>query len=298
MTRVRTLEPSSGTATTYWRIEKRAVHVSYILVDEWVKRHTWNDHGLTTHDENDLHRTKLSHIQLLAQLNGKAQLDDEDGAEEADADGDDDGSSAFQPLEGILSLEGHDVNGTHDGQGEAEPDGDHSHKDGRSQEQLLIPASNGSADDLNLQDQRDLHEDDDQESKDDPEHGAGVGGRGGSGVVVGEVRVDPDELAGEVEDLAEQAGDIADQGQGVEPEDGGTTLLGSGQEDQDDKQDKGRPELAAIVDADADAVLHEVVHQDDWHIELAAIGIVHGDVLRERVEVGHGWRWFVVVEAL
>ena len=190
------------------------------------------------------------------------------------------------------------MNGTHDGQGEAEPDGDHSHKDGRSQEQLLIPASNGSADDLNLQDQRDLHEDDDQESKDDPEHGAGVGGRGGSGVVVGEVRVDPDELAGEVEDLAEQAGDIADQGQGVEPEDGGTTLLGSGQEDQDDKQDKGRPELAAIVDADADAVLHEVVHQDDWHIELAAIGIVHGDVLRERVEVGHGWRWFVVVEAL
>lgn len=182
------------------------------------------------------------------------------------------------------------MNGTHDGQGEAETDGDHSHQDGRSQEELLITPSDGSADDLNLQDQRDLHKDDDQESKDDPDHGAGVGGRGGSGVVVGKVRVNPNELAGEIEDLAEQAGDIADQSQGVEPEDGGTTLLGSGQEDQDDEQDNGRPELAAIVDTDADAVLHEVVHQDDGHIELAAIGMVHGDALRERVEVSHGWQ--------
>ena len=38
MTRVRTLEPSSGTATTYWRIEKRDVHVSYILVGEGVRK--------------------------------------------------------------------------------------------------------------------------------------------------------------------------------------------------------------------------------------------------------------------
>lgn len=179
------------------------------------------------------------------------------------------------------------MNGTHDGQGEAETDGNHGHEDGRSQEELLIPSSNGSADDLNLQDQRDLHEDDNQESKDDPEHGAGVRSRGGSGIVVGEVRVNPDELAGEIEDLAEQAGDIAEQSQGVEPEDGGTTLLGSGQKDQDDEQDDGGPELAAIVDADADAVLHEVVHQDDGHNELTAVGMMHGDVLRERVEVSH-----------
>ena len=100
-----------------------------------------------------------------------------------------------------------------------------------------------------------------------------------------EVGVSPDEPAGEIEDLTEQADDIADQSQGVGPEDDGKTLLGSGQEDQDDEQDNGRPKLAAIVDANADAVLHEVVHQNDGHIELAAAGMIHGDALRERVEV-------------
>lgn len=84
---------------------------------------------------------------------------------------------------------------------------------------------------------------------------------GGSGVVVCEVGVNPDELAGEIEELAEKAGDAADTSQVVEQENGGKTLLGCGRRVQYGKQDDGRRELTAIVDANTDAVPHEVVHQ-------------------------------------
>ena len=92
--------------------------------------------------------------------------------------------------------------------------------------------------------------------------------RGGSGVVVCEVGVNPDDLAGEIEDLAEKAGDTADKSQGGEPEDGGKTLFGSDQKDQDER-DNGHSTLAAIVDANTVAVLHEVVHQVHGHIGFA-----------------------------
>jgi hypothetical protein len=48
---------------------------------------TWDGHGLATHDKDDPHRTELLHTQPLSHFDGEAKLDDEDGAEKADADG-------------------------------------------------------------------------------------------------------------------------------------------------------------------------------------------------------------------
>lgn len=39
---------------------------------------TWDDHGLATHDEDDLHGPELSHVQSLALQYGLAQFERED----------------------------------------------------------------------------------------------------------------------------------------------------------------------------------------------------------------------------
>ncbi len=50
---------------------------------------TRNEHGLAAHDEDDLHRSELLHVELASKVDGESQLDDEDGGEEGNGhDGD------------------------------------------------------------------------------------------------------------------------------------------------------------------------------------------------------------------
>lgn len=51
------------------------------------KKRTWHQHGLATHDEDNLHRAELRHIELPALNDGVAQLVGEDNAEIPDGDG-------------------------------------------------------------------------------------------------------------------------------------------------------------------------------------------------------------------
>lgn len=94
--------------------------------------HTWNYHGLTTHDKNGLHGSEFADAQLLAHLDGKAQLDDEDGTEEADAHGDDDVGGTLQVRVPAQRMEIHDTLGGYHGQDQAESHWSqgHGHGDG------------------------------------------------------------------------------------------------------------------------------------------------------------------------
>lgn len=67
--------------------EKQAADVSQVRPLIMNGMFTRNDHSLTAHNEDYLHWTKLLQSELPALPNGVTQLDDEDRAEEADADG-------------------------------------------------------------------------------------------------------------------------------------------------------------------------------------------------------------------
>jgi hypothetical protein len=51
-----------------------------------LKNHTWNDHSLAAHDEDDLHWTELSHLHTPALDQGIAQLANKDTAVEPHGD--------------------------------------------------------------------------------------------------------------------------------------------------------------------------------------------------------------------
>lgn len=102
---------------------------------------------------------------------------------------------------------------------------------------------------------------------------------------MGEPRVEADKGAGEEDDFAEETDDVGEQSQTVQPEDGIDTLLGFGQEEENDEQDDRGPKLAAVVDADADAVLIPPVHFVHGHLERTTVGIVSGDILGERIKI-------------
>lgn len=70
---------------------------------------TWDDQGLAAHDEDDLHRSKLSEAQFPPLLQRNAKLDDEDSTEETDADCRRDGRCALKSHEVRRILEGDDV---------------------------------------------------------------------------------------------------------------------------------------------------------------------------------------------
>jgi hypothetical protein len=63
LTMVRVWVPSSGTWSWNWRIVKMA-GICYCLLYGMTRgkgKRTWDDHGLATHDEDDLHRPELRH---------------------------------------------------------------------------------------------------------------------------------------------------------------------------------------------------------------------------------------------
>lgn len=61
---------------------------------------TRDDHGLTAHNKDDLHRTELLKSELSALANGEPQLDDENTREETDAGSDGDIGSTLKPDKG------------------------------------------------------------------------------------------------------------------------------------------------------------------------------------------------------
>ena len=63
-----------------------------------VERHTRNNHRLTTHDENDFHRTELPHTESLPLLDSIAQLPDKDDTKETNANRNSNVSRTFKPL--------------------------------------------------------------------------------------------------------------------------------------------------------------------------------------------------------
>lgn len=93
--------------------------------------HTWNDQSLTTHNEDDLHWAKVSHAESAALTNGKSELGNEDGAEEADADCGGDVLCTLKPDERNAAFGCHDCNGVLDHHGHTESDWDQCNHDGQ-----------------------------------------------------------------------------------------------------------------------------------------------------------------------
>lgn len=164
-------------------------------------------------------------------------------------------------------------------QGQAESNRGQGHEHRGSQEEPTIATTGSAADDLDLQDQRDLHANHDEENKDDAQDGSGIGGNRDSGKVLGQQGVDLNEWGGEIDNLADQAGDVEEQGKAIQPENGRVAFFAAAQEDKHCDQDDRGSELAAIVDADADAVLELIVYAGQGHGHRSTISTLEGDIL-------------------
>lgn len=115
---------------------------------------------------------------------------------------------------------------------------------------------------------------------------------GDARIILSKIAIGLQEGAGKVYNLTDQAGAVEEEGERVEDEDCGPSLFGSCEQQQNDEQDDRGAELSAVVYANANSVLEEdikVIHVD---CERGAIGIVHGHVLGNGIEIGrHGLTW-------
>lgn len=220
---------------------------------------------------------------------GVAQLGDEDGAEEADTDGDDDVGRALQPpnIIHVGHVDNSDAILHHPAH--AEPNRHNGHEDGQTEQRTAVPATQRCADHMDLNDQRGHDADDQQGLKDDRDNGDAVCTARDGAIVAAEEGVDLLESGGEMNDLEEQAQDVEHQGHAIQNEDGRATLVAVRQKKQEHEEHERGSELGAIVDAETDVVLAEQVQIVHGRVDCPAIWSVEGDVLQVRVKVGrHG----------
>jgi hypothetical protein len=103
---------------------------------------------------------------------------------------------------------------------------------------------------------------------------------------------------GEEYDLAKQSRKVEEQRETVKAEHIGAALLGLGQQQENDEEDDCPSELGAIVDADADRILGEIIHSLDWHRERVTICKVESDILSPGIEIrSHDSRLWQAVES-
>ena len=248
--------------------------------------HTWNEQGLAAHDEDHFHGSKLPHAETLALFDRVAELGDEDGTEEADADRDDDVGRALEPLERQRNGAAHDRHAVLDHVTKAESDRDQRNDDGDPQQSVAVMTTERRADEVHLKHQRGFHADENEQHEDDADDRVGIGAARHVREIAGEenVRFVPHRV--EEDALADQPGHVEEQGEGIQREDRRLALLRSSQEQQDDQDDERGTKLAAVVDADADIVLNECVDARHGDVERRAIRHVEGDILRVRIEIG------------
>lgn len=245
---------------------------------------TRNDQRLAPHNEDNLQGPKLLQTKPATLEQRPAKLRNEDGAEEADADGHDDVSGVGQPVPVPKVLGVRDRAGVDDREREAETDGQQAHDGREDDDGRALHARQRRTHSPDLQSERDLDADDQQQDQ----HGGGDGDAvllaGHAREVAGEDGVWVVEGAGEVEALQDGADEVEDEAERVEDEDGRAALVGLRQQEEHDQEHEGGADLGGIVDADADSVCGVLLDVGEGDDEGGSVREEEGDGLDEDVD--------------
>lgn len=219
---------------------------------------TWNEHGLAAHHKYYLHGSELLHSHLAAVMDGMAQFGAEDDTEEDDAaSGEDVGergvSGDYHELLIRLPLHVDDVPLAVDyHKCESKAADDQCHQDTNHGYDVPPECLECAAHHANLEHHGKLHGDDGEEAEDL--------GRDGDAFCAGDFRVVVDDIVVVFEERAQnrqahEDGADEDESQSslIEDEDDAPTLLGLGEESQNQHQDDGHADLDAEDDCGLDS---------------------------------------------
>ena len=122
-TKVRTLELMAGRFVKYCKTENMArLYVSGGVVPIEIDALTWNDKSLASHDEYDLHWSKLTKAKLPSLIQCIAEFDNEDSTDRADTNGENDVRGAADPMKRELAFRLKDGLGIQNAESQTEAD--------------------------------------------------------------------------------------------------------------------------------------------------------------------------------
>lgn len=188
---------------------------------------TWNNQGLTSHDENDSHGTEIPHAEPLAEVDGEAQLNDEHGTEDTDADCQGDVGRALKPYNGVRASCTHDEHRILNHQCKAKANCQQGDYAQCTHEGMAIAATEVCTHNLDLEQQGRFNADQLKRRDYGAQDGVGVCGCRHSGVVARKISVEAHERRGEKDGLTDGTTDVAEHGGGIQGKHGRATLLGS-----------------------------------------------------------------------
>lgn len=136
-----------------------------------------------------------------------------------------------------------------------------------------------------MEDQRYLDDRQEQSRENDSQNGVCIVGGRDLGIVAGEDCIGFQEARGEDDDRAEQSREVKEQCETVEPENIGSTLLGSSQQKKYNQKNDSCSKLRAVVDAHPDRILSKVVDHVNGHVERSSIRKVKSDILGPGIEI-------------
>lgn len=248
------------------------------------ERHTGNDHGLTAHDKDDLHRPELTHTKLPAPVDCVPELSHEDNAEVADAHCHQNRVDFLKPQDGVKGLSTHDQDTAPGHLSQTEPDVDDGQRNRNGEHGEFLPSQHVSSHNSGLRDERGFHDCFDQRVCDLHQNTVCEIPLRRVGDVAGKIGISFKECPGIVHDLANQAKHVEKQREDVEAKHNGRPLLGSGQQRQQHERNHGGSELSAVVDAADDPFLDVLVELGDGDVHGTTVTGSQGDILSERIK--------------
>jgi hypothetical protein len=245
---------------------------------------TRNDECLTPHDEDNLHRSKLRHLEHAALHNRVAQLVSEDAAKQPDGHRLRDVRRQHDIR--IESLQPQIRPGAENHKGKLVACCHTSHECGDAHDDEALLGSRGDAHDIHLETERHHNEDrDDEGERVHSDQGSFVA-RADALVVAEQLRVRVPPRAGDEAAEQDAADGVGEQAEAVDEEDGGLALLRAREEEEHEEQQEGGADLRAVADGEAAAVEAEAVEVVHFEGDGAAVWGDDVHALREWVHGG------------
>jgi hypothetical protein len=136
-------------------------------------KQTWYQHGLTAHDEDNLHWSELWHFELTALVDGMTQLVRKDATEEPDGGGLCNVRVLVDSYVGAGELKIQCLPDVEDNEGGPVPSSDESYNSGCTHDDIALEGCSGDANDPGLHAERDHDEAHDNDREDVRSHGSG-----------------------------------------------------------------------------------------------------------------------------
>lgn len=247
---------------------------------------TWNEESLTPDDEDGLHRAELRDTEPAALDDGAAELDQEDCAEGADANGRCDVRRVWEPIHVRNRLQVHGGTAGHNDEREAEAGCNHGDTDRQDHEPEALGRIDCCCGNANLEDEACFNDNKDQKREHIRCNGDPVCSSRNSREVECKVSIWMVEGSCVVACPQGRADDIQWQSQSIEDEDSRTTLIRVSKQDKYEEQRCRCTDLCSQVDGVADAVVDvvlKVAHRERYR----PVGAVHGHVLVQVLGVRH-----------